>query len=215
MFIGEILFYGSILIVLTIVVSFLKSPWFKGFIGEYTVNSILKKNFGSKHYKLIKDVTLPTNDGGTTQIDHLLISKYGIFIIETKNMSGWIFGGAKQKNWTQKFIKKSFKFQNPHHQNFKHYKVLKEYVKLPTNNFHQLVVFVGDAEFKTDMPLNTIFKNNLVKYINSFDKVLIPENNLFEIVAIIDSKSFKRGYSTNKIHKKNVSKIINKKKTSN
>ena len=39
---------------------------------------------------------LPADDGGTTQIDHILVSKYGIFVIETKNRKGWIFGGPQQ-----------------------------------------------------------------------------------------------------------------------
>ena len=47
-------------------------------------------------YHLIKNITLPTGDG-TTQIDHILVSRFGVFVIETKNMKGWIFGSAHQK----------------------------------------------------------------------------------------------------------------------
>ncbi len=73
---------------------------------------------------MLNDLTLPDGEGATTQIDHLLLSPFGVFVIETKNYKGWIFGSERQKQWTQKIYKKSFKFQNPIHQNYKHMKVL-------------------------------------------------------------------------------------------
>jgi restriction system protein len=88
----------------------LKSAWFKGLWGEFLVNFLLKKFLPKNQYTLIKNVTLPTEDG-TTQIDHIVVSAFGVFVIETKNMKGWIFGNAKQKQWTQKIFKYSGKFQ--------------------------------------------------------------------------------------------------------
>ena len=95
-----------------IFITVLKSPWFKGVLGEFLVNFLLKKYLPKEKYTLIKNVTLPTDDG-TTQIDHIVVSEFGLFVIETKNMKGWIFGNAKQKQWTQKIFKYSGKFQNP------------------------------------------------------------------------------------------------------
>jgi len=42
-------------------------------------------------------LTLPDGEGSTTQIDHFLLSPYGLFVIETKNYKGWIFGSERQK----------------------------------------------------------------------------------------------------------------------
>ena len=72
-----------------------------------------------KDYKVHEHITLPTPDG-TTQIDVLVISKYGIFVIEVKNYQGWIFGQENQPQWKNVHFTKSFKFQNPLHQNYKH-----------------------------------------------------------------------------------------------
>lgn len=52
-------------------------------------------------YHRINNVTLPKNNGMTTQIDHIIVSVFGIFVIETKNYKGWIFGNEKQEKWTQ------------------------------------------------------------------------------------------------------------------
>ncbi len=91
-------------------------------MGEAFVNSAIKRKLDKTKYHLIKDVTLPTVDG-TTQVDHIIVSKFCIFVIETKNMKGWIFGGERQKTWTQSIYKNKNKFQNPLHQNYKHIKL--------------------------------------------------------------------------------------------
>jgi hypothetical protein len=97
---------------LLVVVMILKSPWFKGWLGELQINLITRFFLSEKIYHLIKNVTIPA-DGGTTQIDHVIVSIFGIFVVETKNMKGWIFGKEKDTYWTQKIFRQSHKFQNP------------------------------------------------------------------------------------------------------
>lgn len=89
------------LIPLFIVLAFLKSPFMKGLLGELMVNIAARIFLDKENYHLFKNVTLPTEEG-STQIDHIIVSRYGVFVIETKNMKGWIFGGPQQKTWTQK-----------------------------------------------------------------------------------------------------------------
>ena len=72
----------------------------KGKKGERIVNRQARKLLDNNKYQLLENVTLPTV-GGTTQIDQLIISIYGVFVVETKNMTGWIFGSPKQRIWTQ------------------------------------------------------------------------------------------------------------------
>jgi len=72
---------------LFVLAALLKSSWFKGLIGEAMVNMAAKLFLNKSDYHLIKNVTLPT-ESGTTQIDHIIVSRFGIFVIETKNMKG-------------------------------------------------------------------------------------------------------------------------------
>ncbi|WP_265734799.1 nuclease-related domain-containing protein [Marinobacter guineae] len=81
------------LLPLAIMTGLIKSPWFKGKFGEFLVNLSARWFLDKSRYRLIKNVTLPTEDG-TTQIDHVPVSEFGVFVVETKNMRGWIFGGA-------------------------------------------------------------------------------------------------------------------------
>ena len=108
-------------------------------------------------YRRYHDVTLPTVNG-TTQIDHVFVSVFGVFVVETKNMGGWIFGSGQNREWTQVFPGgKNHKFQNPLHQNYGHVRAMEDAlagIGLPRRSVKSVVVFVGDAELKRERPQN-------------------------------------------------------------
>lgn len=95
---------------------------FKGWFGEKQTQFDMWLKLGEE-YTRFHDVIVPTQNG-STQIDHLLISRFGIFVIETKNINGWIFGNEQSRQWTQSLYGKKYKFQNPLHQNYRHTKAL-------------------------------------------------------------------------------------------
>jgi restriction system protein len=197
-----------------ILVIILKSSWFKGVTGEFIVN-VLARMFLDKHvYHLIKNVTLPTEDG-TTQIDHIIVSRYGVFVVETKNMKGWIFGDPDQKTWTQKIYKHSIKFQNPLHQNYKHLKSLESLLGLNDQQVHSVVVFVGDSTFKTEMPENVTYGCGYVRYIKSKRQPVLPEAEVDVIINKIGEGMLTPSFKTNREHVKHVKQIVNEKKKEN
>ncbi len=192
----------------------LKTAWFKGIYGEFLVNLMLKR-LPSEDYHLIKNVTLPTEENGTTQIDHVLVSRFGIFIIETKNYRGWIFGSARQKQWTQKIFKNTYKFQNPIHQNYKHLKTLESLLCINKSALFSVIVFIGDSKFKTKMPDNVTDSKGFLSYIKAHHRILLSPQKVKEVIVSIESDRLKQGFPTNKIHNKNVKAIIEKKKYKN
>lgn len=198
-----------IIVLLIVFVYSLKTRWFKGVIGEFIVNLFLSF-LPKEKYNIIKNVTLPTEDG-TTQIDHIIVSEFGIFVVETKNMKGWIYGTEKQKQWTQKIFKNSFKFQNPLHQNYKHIKTLETILALPLDVFHSVIVFVGDSTFKNKMPDNVLYGRNCIKYICSFNKTLLKKSEVVKYTNLIDQLKLKRGIVTDYKHRQHVKEIITQK----
>lgn len=110
-----------LLIVLSIVFQILK-PKIKGFLGELLIRFVLLF-LNKKEYKIIHDVKLFYN-GLMSQIDHVVVSKYGIFVIETKNYKGWIFGSENAYEWTQVIFNNKYKLYNPVKQNLGHVKAL-------------------------------------------------------------------------------------------
>ena len=188
----------------------IKSAWFKGVLGEWQVNLLIKFFLDKNDYHLIKNVTLPTEDG-TTQIDHIIVSKYGIFVVETKNMKGWIFGSANQKLWTQKIFKHTSKFQNPLHQNYKHVKTLEACLNTKNDAIFSVIIFIGDSTFKTKMPDNVRFARGGIEYIKSKRDVGLSEDEVTNIIEQIESGRLERGFKTNRQHVKHVKEIIKEK----
>lgn len=203
---GAIWFVFPVLLVLAIV----KTPWFKGIFGEFQVNLLFRFFLPRDRYHLLKDVTLPTEDG-TTQIDHILVSRYGVFVIETKNMRGWIFGAAGQKQWTQKLYKKSFKFQNPLHQNYKHLKTLESVLELKSDTLFSVIIFIGDSHFKTPMPENVTYAGGGIRFIKSKTEERLSEKQVRDIVFFIEQKRFQRGLNTNRQHVAHVKALVERK----
>ncbi|WP_265088790.1 nuclease-related domain-containing protein [Psychrobacter immobilis] len=63
---------------------------FKGILGETVINIATWLKLEKENYHRLNNITLPLANGGSTQIDHVIVSVYGIFVIETKNYKGWI-----------------------------------------------------------------------------------------------------------------------------
>lgn len=201
------------LVPILILIPLLKSSWFKGHFGEFKVNISFKLFLDKQIYQLIKNVTLPT-ENGTTQIDHIIVSKFGIFVIETKNLKGWIFGSENQKQWTQQIFKHKNSFQNPLHQNYKHVKTLEKLLDISSDKMHSLIVFVGDCKFKTMMPDNVTQGRGYLRFIKSKNQELLSENEVSTIFEQINSGRLQPSISTNRNHVNHVKAIISDKSNS-
>lgn len=146
--------------------------------GEAAVSRELCRLTAGPGYHLLNNVTIPYLDG-TTQIDHVLVSRDGIFVIEAKNYTGWIFGDARSPQWTQVVYQKKNTFQNPIHQNAKHVRAIRALLDfLPSEQVYSIVVFTGDGEFKTDMPRGVLKLAGLVTHIQSFNTQAISANRM-------------------------------------
>ncbi|WP_277560367.1 nuclease-related domain-containing protein [Acinetobacter beijerinckii] len=144
------------------------------------------------------------------------LSPYGVFIVETKNYTGWIFGNARQKQWTQKIYKKSYKFQNPLHQNYKHIKVLEMVLSdvVDPQYLHSIVVFTARSEFKTDMPENVFRGKAWIEYVKRFDQQVISPMKLKRIKYRIEKEVLEPSWKTNRLHVEHLKqKEIEKKST--
>jgi hypothetical protein len=203
----ELLLSAWYLVAILVLLSIASTPWFKGIMGELMITVLTRWKLNRQVYHLINNVTLPTEDG-TTQIDHIIVSVYGVFVIETKNLRGWIFGRPNQKNWTLQHYKKRYKFQNPLHQNHKHIRVLQSISNLEDKQMHSLVVFVGDSEFKTSMPDNVIYGGRFVQFIQSQKTKLLSPKQVLETSQAIEAHRLRRGFKTQRAHVLHVKRLI-------
>lgn len=155
--------------------------------GESLVSRAIQINFGAPDFHLLNHITLRLADG-TTQIDHILVSRFGVFVIETKDYSGWIFGNSKASTWTQVFPTGKFTFQNPIHQNLRHMQAVQNLLDfLPQDAIKSAVVFTGNAEFKTDMPPGVFTIPGLIAHLQSYSVELISPNRVQFCVGRIET----------------------------
>jgi restriction system protein len=191
--------FVALALVLVSFASILKGSRFKGAMGERRVKHALL-GLTKQGYHLINDVTLPTARG-TTQVDHVLLSPFGVFVIETKNMSGWIFGSASQPKWTQLIGRRKYQFQNPLRQNYAHVKAIEKLLDVPVTTIHSLVAFTGEAKAKTAMPDNVFFSSAaLLARIKSNSAELFSADEVTSQVGILKQCSLPDTRATRSAH---------------
>lgn len=133
--------------------------------GEALLTHLLQTYFGSPDYHLMNHITLQLKNG-TTQIDHILVSRFGVFVIETKDYKGWIFANAKDAKWTKVLFRLKFRFQNPILQNSRHVSAVHDLLDfLPPGAIKSVVVFTGKAEFKTEVPHGVFYVSGVTDYL--------------------------------------------------
>lgn len=125
-----------------------------GWLGEKATAWGLARDLDPRQYKKIDDVIVPNGRGGTSQIDHVVLSVFGIFVVETKNRNGLILGSENQFLWRQVRNGVAFDFQNPLLQNRSHICALARLLGFSFYDFHSIVFFCGDVRFGQVMPRN-------------------------------------------------------------
>lgn len=169
--------------------------------GEAAVRKVITSNFKSPNFHLLNNITIPFQDG-TTQIDHVLISTKGVFVIEVKNYSGWIFGNEKSKQWMQSIYRVKSQFQNPIHQNFRHVIAMQQLLEfLPKEQIHSIVVFSGSAEFKSPIPKGVFYLRQLSNHLNTFQEDVISLNRLEFCVGRLECKRYDLTRATDTQHR--------------
>ena len=205
--------YLGLALVFMVLVGVLRSQRFKGWRGERAVQRLIAQRLNPLVYVDLHNVTLPTAGGGSTQIDHLIFSPYGLFVLETKNYQGWIFGTEKQREWTQQIFKKRSKFQNPLRQNYKHTKTLQDLLGLESEHVHSVIAFVGDCEFKTEMPPQVTRGDGFVAYIQSFTQTVWAPEEMQALIDKLEAVRLQPGRATDKQHVAHVKDLQAAKRT--
>lgn len=157
-----------------------KIPIIRGYIGEWRVKKELDKL--PEGYESLHDLMISV-DGKMSQIDHIVIATTGIFIIETKNLTGIVYGKIRQKNWVQ-YQSKHHKrqFQNPLHQNYGHMKQLASVLEREESDFETLVVFNERVKLKLDNDLQIIRNSQVVKVIQSYKETKLTDGECQELI---------------------------------
>ena len=179
-------------------------PRLRGAFGETLLAAVLRRKLDALLYHVLNDIYLPLDDGSTTQIDHVVVSPFGVFVIETKTYKGWIFGNPRDAQWTQVLHRRKSRFQNPLRQNYLHVQRLVRLMGLRTDVVHSVVAFSGEATFKTQLPPDVMHFADVADYILSFKTETIPPGDVEGIVAGIVRQDAAIPASVRKAHVRNL-----------
>ncbi len=174
-----------ILIVLCVLLD-IYYPKFRGFMGEFWVKSELDK-LPKGEYIVLNNIMIK-DENGTHQIDHLVLSQFGIFVIEMKNYYGLIKGKDFDNKWCQYLGKNKRYFLNPIHQNYGHIKSLSNLLKLEDKYFISVICFSNQAkiEVKSHSAITQVafLKNEILKC----DEILV-DKDIKELSNVIISNN--------------------------
>lgn len=202
-----------LLIILAIAITYaLFETKIKGWVGEKTVAAILSRLDRSR-YNVINNVVLSRN-GKTTQIDHLVISHYGVFVIETKNYKGWILGGENSEYWIQVIYQWKHKFYNPIRQNAGHVQALKNsLLEFPHLKFISIIVFSTRATIKVRANIAVIHPYELFSVIDKYSEEILSDSATAGVFAKINSINLKGNYSKSQ-HLASIQQSVKKREAS-
>jgi len=186
--------------------SFLR-PVIKGWVGELKTKLSQRIFLDSKDYHFFDNLIIQ-GESASTQIDHIIVSKYGVFVIETKDMDGWIFGDERADRWTQTFFNNKIQFQNPLRQNYRHTKSLSKYLDINHDKMIPIVVFWGGCKFKTQMPKHVIRGGieGCTNYIKGYSEIVLTDGEVINICNKLKSGKAEMNIVSGWRHKQSLKK---------
>lgn len=152
--------------------SFWKTINNQGARGEYRTSQILE--MATFENRLLFNCYIPNRSGEKTELDIIMISTKGIYVVENKNYSGWIFGDEQSKNWCETLKGKKFFCYNPVKQNKSHIRNLEKVLNIGEDKYISLITFNKNAilkKVKTESPKLYVKKyDELKKFIKEQEK---------------------------------------------
>ena len=174
------------ILMLVLVYSLIKyQKYIIGWFGENYAKKELKK-LPKEDYIILNDIMIELNDN-TYQIDHIVVSKYGIFVIETKQYNGYIYGDKYDKKWIRKCKRKDIYYTNPIRQNYGHVLAICELLNIEKEKVFNIVYIPSTAKIDVKHDGEVVLGGRLYNKIKSFQNIII--NNSQEISNIILSRN--------------------------
>ncbi len=174
------------IIPLVLLIGFLSSPRFRGDIAETRVRRILTAGLEKSRYTVLNDITIPSG-GGTVHFDHIVVSRFGVFVIESQYAVGWVSGGPSQDRWKQYRWGRFTLFDNPVHRNMLQVEALSRALQIPGKMIHPVVVMAGQKGFRSAMPEKVVEPEKLIGYMRKKAQPLLDEQQPGRVLKAIES----------------------------
>ena len=150
----------------------------------------------SEEYHVFNDVYIRSGNR-SVQIDHVVISRYGVFVIETKNYKGWVYGSANAEHWTQNIYGHKYQLYNPTRQNAAHVSALCNLFHVTRDKAIPIIVFAGSATVRCSADCHVVYLNQLRRVIDRYKNVQFTDEQVIQMLgklseSLITDKNRKR-----------------------
>ena len=175
------------------------SPRFLGTMGSARTGRILENMLEKNRYSLLHDVRLPSG-GGSFHADHILVSQFGVHVIDSIYRKGLIAGTESQDRWRHKNLGRWRHFANPVHSNRLKAEALARLLDLPLSKIHSIVVVDGHSGFKGAKPMKVIAMHELIARIRTHSQAKLTPEEADNVLLKLQDSVLKPGFVGRKGH---------------
>ena len=203
--------YISPLLTLLVLRRIFDRPVIKGWLAEARVHWFALAKLPKAHYRILRNLIIPTPDGAATcEIDHLVVSTFGIFVVETKLYdNAAIYGKEHEMTWTRCVKRSKLTFLNPLIQNKNHVKALASFLDLPQSALHSVIVLLGSASFRSPLPsyvLQSRFAlTDLPRYIQAKRTAVLTDTEVRMVLHQLES--YRRSTNQRALRRRHISHV--------
>lgn len=173
----------------------LEKPTYRGWWGEYKVNFMLRLCLSGEYNVFTNAIYRGKTKAESTQVDHIVVSRFGLFVLETKSFKGKVLvDPLEPETWVQLVGRRKYKVQSPLMQNYAHVKAVQQATGVHAQKIHSYAVMAGDADFPYGLPERVYGLWGVVRKIQSYKAPVFTRRHVDDICAALKRRRVKGGY---------------------
>ncbi|TMO52527.1 nuclease-related domain-containing protein [Pseudoalteromonas phenolica] len=185
-YIDDYLYFIAVLITALILIKYLRPVAKKLFTRHFNyvaINKYLSKHLSVDDYTLYSKISLPI-PSGMADIDELVLSPYGVFVISCQPQTGRIYADTTSEVWSEQIGKNRNNFPSPSRQLPMKLAGVKQLFGIE-EHIHGLIVFDQEADFRTNMPKNVFQTGQLLSRIQSYEDKIFTQEQISHFVLLL------------------------------
>lgn len=177
-------------------IAYLGSPRHGGRMAHTRVRRLLRRSLDKARYTQFHDLVLPTG-GGTARADHIVVSRFGIFVIASERRPGALAGGESQELWQQRRFGRLTRFPNPLYRAKLQMEYLQRILGIPRKYFQLVVAIDGQERISDKLPGRVVTVDRLMPWIRAQTDQLMSSEQADYVVKVINDQALegRRGIS--------------------
>lgn len=186
---------GMIILAIIAHVRLMESPAYRGWWGEYKVNLLLRLCLSNEYRIFSNAIYKGQHQGEPTQVDHIIVSRFGVFVVETKTLKGRIVLDPLQPDrWTQIVGRRRYTMDHPLKQNYAHTKALQRITGIHGQKIFSYVAMAGSAVIDGPQPERVFSPWKLIRKIQSHRTPVLTRAGVHSACQRLRKYKVKGGY---------------------